>query len=131
MRKPIKVIVTHEIAMQTLEDIIITAIEDGSNYWMCFDTETIERAKIIKNKEGIYFSEAIFKMVLLSQRVNILDLETDEFLGTLSLNGIKRGLSRMVKESRSHFLTLEANEGDAETSDVAMQYFVLGEIVFG
>jgi hypothetical protein len=65
--------------------------------------------------------------------VSILDLETDEILGVLSKTSVINGLQKLINdESYQYSLFYEINgDGDATTSDVCMQFFVMGEVIFG
>lgn len=121
---------------ETLENVFVTAMEGGSNYWyyLTNDAKNKIRNAVPKN-EDTYLSTAILKAVLDHQvDIPINDAENeDEVLGWISHTTIFDRLEELSKdEGLSWALEQEIDgQGDAESSDVVFQYIVLGELVFG
>lgn len=121
---------------ETLENVFVTAMEGGSNYWyyLTNDAKNKIRNAVPKNKDT-YLSTAILKAVLDHQvDIPINDAENeDEVLGWISHTTIFDRLEELSKdEGLSWALEQEIEgQGDAESSDVIFQYIVLGELVFG
>jgi len=112
------------------EDLLITALEGGSNYWYYLPEE-------FNVPEGECLSTWMFKEVMTnSLQVSVCDLEDSEeedpnILGYLTKENIIKGTQLMIFKSPEHFFDLLNDNMDATTADVWFQYVVLGEIVYG
>lgn len=131
----VKINIEKEISRDTLENIFVTALEGGSNYWYTISSKT-KRAirEAVSREEDPYFSTALMTAVLdRGISVDIYDAEDNEtILGTLSLDSIKEGLQKLADSDDAQILMDELMfTGDAVTSDVCFQYMVMGEIIFG
>ena len=129
MEEYIEVKATVIIPNQKIQDMIVTAVEGGSNYWASFKFPEDWKDKY-KSYEQIPFN---------NENIEVYDIETDELLGYLNRASIKVGLQLMadrkdmkgkVVPSR-HFKAIATDNDDAETADVFMQLCVMGEITYG
>jgi len=124
------------IDREVLENIFVTALEGGSNYWYHIPSKEIAKVrKAIPKEVEPALSMAIF-MAIFDKGVEIVinDAENpDEELGVLNYAIIKERLRDLSEHAHySTFLTSEINEhGDAETSDVVFQYLTMADVVFG
>ena len=66
-----------------------------------------------------------------SESINFDTGEYEVVLGVLNRETMERGLQLMQDNSPRHFNNLVTGNHDAITSDVMMQYMVMGEVVFG
>lgn len=129
MDKYIEVVAKVRIPNQKIQDMIICAIEGGSNYWGQFAFP-----QNYKDKYGSY-EQIPFK----GGNIEVMDIETGELLGILNRATVQTGLQLMAscKDVKGkhvlnrHFKNLAMDNEDAETADVFMQLCVMGEIVFG
>jgi hypothetical protein len=121
-------------------DLIITAVEGGSNYWYFLNEKTcniISKYKgIRKDFHGDYFngtfSEAILTAIMEDRKLIVHDIENeDEILGCLSKDSIEKGEEIMYNKYPQHFANILNENWDAETADVWFQLCVMGELVFG
>ncbi len=119
-----------------LENIFVTALEGGSNYWYYLPSKEVKKIReaVPKSKEPA-LSMAMFMAIFdKGVEVAIHDIENpEECLGTISLDSIMQTIKTSSEdENFSRFWESELNEdGDGESSDVIFQYLVMGEIVFG
>jgi len=132
MEIKIETIVTREV----LENVFVTAIEGGSNYWCHISDDAIRLIRIAVPKSiDPYLSTAILKSVLDHDvEVPINDEENkDEVLGYINKKTIQERILKLsLDDSIRWALEMEINEeGDAESSDVVFQYLVMEELVFG
>lgn len=123
-----------EISRETLENIFVTALEGGSNYWYYLTEETCnEVRKAVPNTEEECLSVAIFKAVFdkgISVTVNDAEDE-DDVLGVISMETMPERLQHLANDKLAFHLTDEINgDGDAESSDVIFQYIVLNDLVY-
>lgn len=120
------------IGKQETEDLIITALEGGSNYWYTFiDLEMVTNDK---NAEGVFN----WIMENRNAKIPVFDCEASQedienrsaYLGDLSYANIMRGKKLLIADRR-HFKDLKDENWDANTADVFFQYVVLGELIYG
>lgn len=128
-------VITKEIPREILENVCVTAIEGGSNYWYYLSEGAVRliRNAIPKNEDA-YLSTAILKAVLdYDVKVPISDAEDeDEIVGYLNKKNFQERLQKLSNSDDSWALQRELNgEGDADSSDVVFQYLVMGEVVYG
>lgn len=129
--------IQREVSRDVLENIFVTALEGGSNYWYYINNENGRRVrKAVSREEEPSFSMAFAKAIL-DKRISIevhdiVDMENDEPVGVINEQTIMDGLQKMVDAGDGWALFDEiAEQGDAESSDVCFQYMVLGEVVYG
>jgi hypothetical protein len=122
------------ISEQMLNDILITAVEGGSNYWYLLKDEACDILRKYKTLNNCP-SERFLPAILADEKIPIHDIEEpdDEPLGYLSLENVKRGIITMIQDNRSEvdILFNEDADLDAYDADVIFQYLVMNEIVFG
>jgi len=124
-----------EIDKEILEDIFVTAIEGGSNYWYYIPQSTVlsVRSVVSKEKERC-LSVAIFKaMYDFDVDIVINDIENpNEILGVISKKTLQRRLQSLLKDAEYRYALEEEmkEQGDADTSDIIFQYLTMGEVVF-
>jgi hypothetical protein len=119
-KKYIKIEITKEI----FEDIIVTALEGGSNYWYLL------KDNLPKNKDNEPLSIRISNMLWdnIEYKLPVYDIENeDELLGYLSQESLINTLQQNP-EKLSCFL--EGNY-DADDADYIFQIAIMGEVVFG
>ncbi len=118
-----------------LENIFVTAVEGGSNYWYFLSDEAISIIrKAVPKEEDPYLSTAIFKAFFDKGAViPINDAEDEEeVLGYLDIDKAQSRLQALSEDVGLKWaLENELEEiGDATSSDVVFQYLAFGEVVF-
>ena len=129
MSKYIEVKARVRIPEQKINDLTVSSVEGGSNYWARF--------VFPKNYKDNFKSYEEIPMQ--GGTIEVFDIETDELLGVLNKATIQTGLQLMAncKDIKGkafptrHFKNLATDNEDAETADVFMQLSVMGEIVYG
>lgn len=119
-----------------LENIFVTALEGGSNYWYWLPSKEVKKIReAVPKEEEPALSVAMFMAIFdKGVEVAIHDAENpEERLGTISYDSIMQTIKTFSdNKDFSRFWNAELNEeGDGESSDVIFQYLVMGEIVFG
>lgn len=127
--------INQSIDRDTLENIFVTALEGGSNYWYYIPTESILAIRqAVPKSVDPYLSTAILKAILdHNVDVKICDAEDeDEVLGIISSSTMQQRLQKMWDSPNRDILKAEIDgQGDADLSDVVFQYIVMGEVVYG
>ena len=123
-----------EIDDSVLEDVFVTAIEGGSNYWYFLSDEAVRLIrKAVPREEESCLSIATFKAVMKGVEVPIHDaFDEEEQVGLISLKTMAERLSKLATSDERHHLLAHIEEnGDADSADVVFQYLALGEVVYG
>lgn len=123
-----------EIDDSVLEDVFVTAIEGGSNYWYFLSDEAVRLIrKSVPKEEESHISVATFKAVMKGVEVPIHDaFDEEEQVGLISLKTMAERLSKLATSDERHHLLAHIEEnGDADSADVVFQYLALGEVVYG
>ena len=129
-------VVTQEISREILENIFVTAVEGGSNYWYYLNEESVRLIRnAVPKEQDPYLATAMLKAVLDHKViVPIYDAENEEDeVGRISEDTISTRLQKLSDdEGLKWCLEAELDEkGDAETSDVVFQFLAMGEYVYG
>ena len=123
------------VSREVLEDIFVTALEGGSNYWYYLPEESIKAIrKAVPKSEDPYLSTAILKAILDHDvKIAVNDAENeDEVIGVIT-RGTMQARLQLLSDSKERW-ALEAHikeEGDAGSADVVFQYLTMGEVVYG
>lgn len=127
---------TIEIERGILENVFITAVEGGSNYWYFLSDEAVSIIRsVVPHDEDPYLASAFFKAVFdKGAVVPINDAENEEeVLGEISFATFQERLQKLQDDKGCNWaLKNEINgDGDATSSDVVFQYLSFGEVIFG
>lgn len=126
--------ITKQIPTEILENVFVTALEGGSNYWYFLPDESVAKIrKVMPKNTNPFLSMAIVKAIIdhgVEVGINDAENEEDE-IGVISLKTLPERLQKLADEMPDAFNAELNEEGDAETSDIWMQYMTLGEIVYG
>lgn len=128
--------VVKKISREVIENVFITAIEGGSNYWYFLSDEAIKRIRdVVPISEEPYLSKAISKAVFdhgVYVPINDADNEED-VLGYISTASMDTRLQKLYEDAGLSWALdaeIEGN-GDADSSDVVFQYLTMGEYIYG
>lgn len=127
--------ITLNISDKVIEDIFVTALEGGSNYWLELSSEDMSKVSKLAPKEPI--SVALYKAVMEHEVIvpvfDIDDPACEDPIGFLDCTKIKNRLDKLANdpEYRDHLFTEIQEAGDATSSDVCFQYMALGQVIYG
>jgi hypothetical protein len=125
-----------ELSREVLEDIFVTAIEGGSNYWYFLSSDAVKRIRQAVSREQVpYLSIATFIAVIdHGVAVPINDVENEEdIVGWISIETMQQRLQDLYNNSDYRW-AIERHineEGDADSADVVFQYMTMGEAIYG
>lgn len=118
------------LSKQDQQDLLITALEGGSNYWYAIGDSP--EFKALEKKPSEAYSERVFRFIENGGSLPIFDLELeDEFLGNLTKESFNKGAAVMLEHYKSHFANILTEDWDAETADVWFQCCIMGDIMYG
>ena len=120
------------ISRDVLENVFVTALEGGSNYWYGLPSHSVAAVKKLTDKSDP-LSIRVFKFIFDHKgTLEVFDEDIKQCIGILSYHTVAERLQKMANESYCPSLMEEILEsGDATTSDVVFQYLCLGEVVYG
>lgn len=135
--------ITVKITDEQRENLLVSALEGGSNYWYCLRTDAEkEITKFVPEfptlrKETPYV-ELMWKAIQAGAVIPVRDVENPkDVLGHISLASIAEGEQFMADNHSRHFTAIIDENDDAETGDVWFQLATLRnkdgkpEIVYG
>jgi hypothetical protein len=112
------------VNIDAVKDMLITALEGGSNYWYYFpDIEMVRKIGF----EGLSLSEKIVRAVIeYGEEVPVYDIEDEtNILGVISRENIERGLKLYLTDN------MLDGGSDATEADSLFQLIVMGEVIYG
>lgn len=115
--------VKHTIDRQRLEDLLVTAFEGGSNYW-------IARAEPLRSGRRDLYEAAFDGGVNIYISAERGDPRSGEKY-RLNLSNMERGLQVMADKHPRHMADILAGNDDATTGDVFLQLCLFGDVVYG
>lgn len=121
-----------KITDQRREDMIVGALEGGSNYWYWIGEEAcrIMDKACIDHKEP--FAIRFWKTIQAGKTLPVHDIEDiDNKLGDISLQSIEEGERLMIVKYPKHYLDIINEEDDAITADVWFQFCTLKNLIYG
>jgi hypothetical protein len=128
--------IKRDVPREVLENVFVTALEGGSNYWYFLSEEAISLIrKAVPRSDERYISIAMFKAIIdhgVDVPVNDSENE-DDVLGVASKKTMGERLQKLYNNEGCKWAleTELKEEGDADSSDVVFQFIVMGEVVFG
>lgn len=130
-----KITISQTISREVLEDVFVSAIEGGSNYWYFLSDHAIAKIRrAIPKSEDPYIATAMLKAILdhdVKVEINDADNE-DEIVGVIT-RGTMQSRLQLLAESNNRW-ALEQHireEGDADSADIVFQYLAMGEVIYG
>lgn len=124
-----------KITREVLEDVFVTALEGGSNYWYYLSEEAIANIrKVVSKSEEQFLAVAMLKAILdhdVKVPINDVDNE-DEVVGVITKALIEPRLQLLAESDNGWALEAHLKEqGDADSADVVFQYLAMGEVIYG
>ena len=131
----IEIKINQTIDREVLEDIFVTAIEGGSNYWYHISEDTYGKIrKVVSKSEEPYLAVAVLTAVLdhgIEVTINDAENEEDE-VGWINKETMQERLQDLYNSDYRWALESHMNEeGDSESADIVFQYIVIGEAIYG
>ncbi len=130
--KEITITTKVQITQDDFENIIVTALEGGSNYWYSLG-EGIPPKDNKGTPLAVRIAERIFNDSNYKLPIHDIEDEEGEPLGYLSQQSLLDAYGIISEKWPTHFHNMTSEDGDydAETADVFFQVAVMGDIVFG
>lgn len=128
------VMVRHEISNECISDLLATALEGGSNYWLNIGgRDTRKKPENFANtKAGDEIYTHISYPMNEGGEITLIEIENNK-KRILNLSAIRRGLKRMARSKTFafRFQNIIKDDYDVVDADVFLQFAVLGEVAYG
>lgn len=115
---------------QLREDLLVTALEGGSNYWYYISDEDMDNL-LSKTEKGNPFSIRVWQYIKEGNELAIYDVESEELLGVISLQSMEEGEKNMFENYFEHYSDIKEGNWDADNADIWFQLCVMKDVVFG
>jgi len=126
-----KIVITHEVSLHEISNLICSAIEGGSNYWYRID-QFIEPKKIeFRSMEDKVYRHLDYPLNEGGALIFSVPEDEDGKTYRLDLAVIETGLQLMAEKHSSDFGDFVSGNYDANTGDTFLQLCLFGEIVYG
>lgn len=131
------------VSERTLSDLLITAFEGGSDYWIrhitLFDRQGKETRHLTDNPVRSLASIVILDDDTGTGHQLVMPIPAEvtpsQMVATFKKKAVHHlfedGLTVMAKEHPRHFGELVADTGDATTADVFLQCCLFGKVLYG
>ena len=130
-KEDIIVTVEHQLSVDDLNNIAITAIEGGSNYWALVEAVDRNEGEIEFFAEEVVHGKGLW--VYDTELVEDEDDLTEENkLGLFDYEALVRGIQLLNERGWQEVMERIVDEQyDADDTDTVMQLGVLGDVVYG
>jgi hypothetical protein len=128
--------ITIDLTQEMFENVIVTALEGGSNYWYEINVDEFRSKLPIKAGRYNALTEKIAKALFTDPtfEMKVYDIENpEEVLGIVTQASMVKAFEIASKNYVTQFgnITNEDGDYDADDADVLFQLAVMGEVVFG
>lgn len=112
------------VTLQQVTDLLISAIEGGSNYWYRLENDNDDTSR------G-YWERVWDSGLKVSDRCADEPYKGEPTEKIINEKTMMEGLQLMQTKYPHHFANVVSDQGDASTGDVFLQLCVFGEIIYG
>ena len=130
--KTLEIKLTQHISLEHFEEIIVSAMEGGSNYW--YTINNLEHLNFNLKCGNRTITEKIAYHLFHDRNfsVHVHNIENSkELLGIITQESLLKALEICQKEYPVSFYGLLEGQSDATDADIIFQYAVMGKIIFG
>lgn len=114
------------------KDMLVGALEGGSNYWYWLGNDAMKVIEPYRNTDNRYIHEAMFDAMKDGKVIPINDAENpEEKIGEISWKSMDEGEQLMANSHLDAYMRIIAEEDDANDADIWFQYCALKEITYG
>ena len=116
------------IDAQRVADLMVAALEGGSNYWI----DRVEIVRVAPKPEGSTYPWYAHREVFEDRDVQFKVFEEDEAEPKLfTFDSIQKGLDVLSEKYPTRIAEILSENYDADTADVFLQCCLLGDVVYG
>lgn len=126
-----KITITTDVTLGRIGDLLTTALEGGSTYWVTLEDKITPEKWISDGEHGHY----LYQYPLEGGALILSNAYGEDGEATinckLDLRAIQAGLQKMADKHPQAFGDFISENEDAETGDIFLQLCVLGEVIYG
>ena len=135
-----QVTIQHLISIETARNLLVSAFEGGSNYWMSIfqyiyphgtkrEDYIEDGSRAVVDTLGHVWHPAYVLTTIKDGGLVLWDTENEKH--TLTREKLLNGFDVMAQKYPHHFRNIVDENDDAETADVLLQCALFGEIIYG
>ena len=126
--------IKREMDYDSFENLIVTALEGGSNYWYMIDLDNstgfIKKYADDPRPKSIRIADTLYNNK--DSAVVVLDTEDEEeVLGKLTYHSVRKVLENFPSDHQWALDNVLNGDYDANDADIVFQVLVMGEVVYG
>jgi hypothetical protein len=129
-----KITIPVTLNLEHFENVIITALEGGSNYWCKVGVPVdVELKRTNERGDSLCFTEALSLAVFSDKNFyfEVYDCQNGRKMGKVNQSSMKKGLRKAAKECPIIFSRFLEGQSDASDADVLFQFAAFGHIIYG
>jgi hypothetical protein len=123
-----------KIHLEHFDNVIITALEGGSNYWYQLFTDDYRDQMVPRTEKRPAFSERISESLYLKSdfKLPVYDVESpDDLLGTVTQQSMFKAFELVEKQYPEVYERIMGEGSDASDADIVFQLATMEKVVFG
>jgi hypothetical protein len=119
-----------QVLKDTIEDLIVTALEGGSSYWYFLPLEN--KDSICEAAPGEPLSIQISSFIKAGGTITITDCEDqEEELGKINMKSIENAFELMIANHIQEYANIIQEDYDVDDADIWFQLAVMSKVIFG
>ena len=120
----------NRLTKEMIINLLVNALEGGSNSWYYIKNIPNEVRNIKRNKE-LATSEAIGEFILQGGKIYIFDIENiNELLGYIDMDKLLDAINIIKNKYPDNYSNIINENDDADDADIFLQIATMGKIVF-
>ena len=123
-----------ELTQEMFENVIIGALEGGSNYWYELNVDEFRLSLPSKSELHSALTERISNALYTNPKfqMKVYDREnSDEVLGIVNQASMLKAFELANLHYSTHVDNIISDDYDVEDADIMFQFATMGEIIFG
>lgn len=123
-----------KIHLEHFDNVIITALEGGSNYWYQLFTDDYRDQLVPKTEKRLALSERISESLYINPKfeLKVYDVENpNDLLGTVTQASMFKAFQIAEQEWDSAYENIMEEQYDVSDADIVFQLATMGKVVFG
>lgn len=123
-----------KIHLEHFDNVIITALEGGSNYWYQLFIDDYRDQLVPKTEKRLALSERISESLYINPKfeLKVYDVENpNDLLGTVTQASMFKAFQIAEQEWDSAYENIMEEQYDVSDADIVFQLATMGKVVFG
>ena len=131
--RDLHITIKQKISLEYFEEIIVSALEGGSNYWYSLNVDEFEDKLLGEKGDSLTtrISKSLYEDPTFEMNVYDAEALEEDLLGVVTQKSMLKAIEFAHKDYFHIYHDLFEGQGDGNTADVLFQLAVMGEVIFG